>query len=170
MKSKSIRKKSSRHSKIVGDFGEAIVLYWLSKYGYECARIDHTGIDLIAREPNGTRIMGISVKSRDPLEHRKNAQINLPADQFVKVRRACEAFGCVPYFAFVVETSDAIRGFLVPLEHLEAIAGGASGGMRYWRMRETDLGTYVHDDRIRSFTLTITSCSWRSLSSLHAVE
>ena len=56
--------KSSRHSRITGDFGEALVLYWLSKYGFECARIDHTGIDLIARNPHMHELMGISVKSR----------------------------------------------------------------------------------------------------------
>jgi len=43
--------KSSRHSKIAGDFGEYLILYWLSKYGFECARVDYTGIDLIARNP-----------------------------------------------------------------------------------------------------------------------
>jgi hypothetical protein len=56
--------KSSRHSKIAGDFGEALVLYWLSKHGFECARVDHTGLDLIARNPNTEEVMGISVKSR----------------------------------------------------------------------------------------------------------
>ena len=56
--------KSSRHAKITGDFGEALVLYWLSKYGFECARVDHTGIDLIARNPHTQELMGISVKSR----------------------------------------------------------------------------------------------------------
>ncbi len=35
--------KSSRHSKITGDFAEHLVLYWLSKYGFECAKVDHTG-------------------------------------------------------------------------------------------------------------------------------
>lgn len=40
--------KSSRHSKITGDYGEALVLYLLSKYGFECARVDHISIDLIA--------------------------------------------------------------------------------------------------------------------------
>jgi len=29
--------KSTRHAKICGNFGEATVLYWLSKYGFECA-------------------------------------------------------------------------------------------------------------------------------------
>ena len=41
--------KCSRHSKIAGDFGETLILYWLSKYGFECALVDHTGIDIIAR-------------------------------------------------------------------------------------------------------------------------
>jgi hypothetical protein len=27
--------KSTRHSKITGDFAEGLVLYWLSKYGFE---------------------------------------------------------------------------------------------------------------------------------------
>lgn len=54
--------KSSRHAKIAGDFGEVVVQYWLSKYGYECARVDHTGIDLIARKPHTNEVMGISVK------------------------------------------------------------------------------------------------------------
>jgi Holliday junction resolvase-like predicted endonuclease len=56
--------KSSRHAKITGDFAEALVLYWLSKYGFECARVDHTGIDIIARNPHTQELMGISVKSR----------------------------------------------------------------------------------------------------------
>ena len=56
--------KSSRHSKITGDFGESILLYLLSRHGFECARVDHTGIDLIARRPNSREVLGISVKSR----------------------------------------------------------------------------------------------------------
>lgn len=51
--------KSSRHAKITGDFGKALVLYWLSKYGFECAAVDHTDIDIIARNPHNHRIMGI---------------------------------------------------------------------------------------------------------------
>lgn len=44
--------KSTRHSKITGDFSESLVLYWLSKYGFECALVDHTGIDIIANNQN----------------------------------------------------------------------------------------------------------------------
>ena len=56
--------KSSRHSKITGDFAERLVLYWLSKHGFECALVDHTGLDIIARNPANKELMGISVKSR----------------------------------------------------------------------------------------------------------
>jgi len=49
--------KSTRHSKITGDFAEALVLYWLSRSGFECARVDHTGIDLIARNPDTNEFM-----------------------------------------------------------------------------------------------------------------
>ena len=56
--------KSSRHAKIAGDFGEALVLYWLSRSGFECARVDHTGIDLIAKRPRSDELLGISVKTR----------------------------------------------------------------------------------------------------------
>jgi hypothetical protein len=56
--------KSSRHSKITGDFAESLVLYFLSKHGFESAKVDHTGIDLIARNPHSDEVMGLSVKSR----------------------------------------------------------------------------------------------------------
>jgi len=39
-------KKSSRHSKTTGDFAERLVLYWLSKYGFECTYVDHVGVDI----------------------------------------------------------------------------------------------------------------------------
>ncbi len=35
----------------VATAGEPLVLYWLSKYGLECALVDHTGIDIIVRNP-----------------------------------------------------------------------------------------------------------------------
>jgi hypothetical protein len=56
--------KSSRHSKITGDFAEALVLYWFSKHGFECARVDHTGMDIIARNPHSEELTGPSVPNR----------------------------------------------------------------------------------------------------------
>jgi Holliday junction resolvase-like predicted endonuclease len=156
-------KKSSRHSKITGDFAEALVLYWLSRYGYECARIDHTGIDVIARRPDGGELMGISVKSRSRYEGTERTSVNLPPDGFTKARRACQAFDCFPYYAIVVDGDDTIRCYVLPMEHLEVLIG-TGAGMRYWQMNDRSLQQYASDPKIESFVLHTDSCSWRKRS------
>src|SRR5215210_370523 len=135
--------KSSRHSKITGDFGEALVLYWLSKYGFECARVDHTGIDLIAHNPHTQEVMGISVKTRCRARGKEEEYLSIHAHNFEKVRLACEAFACVPYFAIVIDTVDVTRGFLMPMEHLLKLfpsTASASG----WKMSEKYLNQYYN--------------------------
>src|SRR4051794_23204656 len=117
--------KSKRHSKITGDFAEGLVLYWLSKYGHECARIDHVGIDLIARTPGSGEVMGISVKSRSRYEGTQTASVNLLRDGFTKARDACRDLQCVPYYAIVIDGEDKIRCFLVSLAHLEQLVPAA---------------------------------------------
>jgi hypothetical protein len=93
--------KSSRHSKITGDMGEALVCYLLSKAGWEIGRFDHTGIDLIASR-NGKRL-GISVKSRSRHERRNDASINLPWKNIEYTSTACATFGLEPAYAFVCD-------------------------------------------------------------------
>jgi Holliday junction resolvase-like predicted endonuclease len=154
-------KKSTRHSKITGDFAEALVLYWLSKYGYECARVDHTGIDLIARNPSAPEVMGISVKCRSRYKGTEKYSVNLPPGDFEKVRRACEAFVCVPYYAVVVDGPSVIHVFLTPHSHVLAIAGGKPDGMRYWQMGDQDLEAYRLDPLVQRFELHTAACSWR---------
>ena len=113
-------KKRTRHSKITGDFAEALVLYWLSRDGSECARVDHTGIDLIARNPHTRELLGVSVKSRSRYVGTESVSVNLPRKGFDKAREACKAFGCIPYYAIVVDAAaDVIRCFLLSLTHLE---------------------------------------------------
>lgn len=53
---------SNNHHQITGDFAEYLVMYCLSKQGYECAHVQHVDIDVIAAK-DGNRL-GISVKSR----------------------------------------------------------------------------------------------------------
>ena len=100
--------RSSRHSKITGDFGEALAVYWLSKHGFECARVDHTGIDLIARNPHTGEVMGISAKSRSRSPGTEETYVRIPKDGLRKCQEACAAFGCVPYFAVVVDAADSL--------------------------------------------------------------
>lgn len=141
--------KSSRHSKIAGDFAEMLVLYWLSKSGYECARIDHTGIDLIAARQDGTR-MGISVQCRSRAPGTENTDVNL--HEFEKARVACRPFGFVPYSAIVVDRAGTVSCYLLSLDHLEEIAGGAS--TRTWPMNDKFLEKCLADPKIAHFKLT----------------
>jgi hypothetical protein len=146
-------KKSSRHSKITGDFAEVLVLYWLSKYGYECAWVDHTGIDVIAFK--GSERMGISVQCRSRYPGTEKRSVTLHA--FEKARVPCKLFGLIPYAAIVVDGANVIRCFLLPLDHLETIARGKS---RQFLMTEPFLKKCRDDEKIRFFELALHRYRW----------
>lgn len=143
--------KSSRHSKITGDFAEHLTLYWLSKYGFECARVDHTGIDIIARNPYNKELMGISVKSRSRKPGREKRGILIQGDHFKKVESACETFGCKPYFSIVADIADEIRLYIVSMEKLYSMFPLNKG--LTWRMRPSFLEDYDKDPEILSIRL-----------------
>ena len=152
-------KKSTRHAKITGDFGESIILYWLSKYGFECAIVDHTGIDIIARNPHTHEIMGISVKSRSRSEGREGDGITIPNANFDKAEAACQAFGCVPYFAVVVDAGSTIRGFLLSMTHLlELFPKGKVSSE--WKMKAKNLEQYRQDPEIKRFEFNAETTNW----------
>jgi hypothetical protein len=145
--------KSSRHSEITGDFAEALVLYWLSKSGYECACVDHTGIDLIACKKDGSQRLGISVQGRSRHAGTEKKHVNL--HPFENAREACRSFGCDPFSAIVVDGANVIRCFLLPLDHLEQIATGKKGTTRYWLMSEEFLEKRRTDPKVRWFELQL---------------
>jgi Holliday junction resolvase-like predicted endonuclease len=102
-------KKSKMHSKITGEFGEHFILYWLSKRGFECVRVDHTGIDLIAKDPKDGRLLGISVKSRSRYSGTEGGNVNIPLGDLKKASDACDTFGCTPFFAIVVDAPKKVE-------------------------------------------------------------
>jgi Holliday junction resolvase-like predicted endonuclease len=152
-------KKSTRHAKIAGDFGEVLILYWLSKYGFECASVDHTGIDIIARNPHTQEIMGVSVKSRTRTEGAEEEYVSIPNENFAKAEAACKAFGCLPYFAIVVDAGDTVRGFLLPMSHLLELfpKGKTAAG---WKMSPQYLEKYSKDNQIKTFVFTTKTMNW----------
>lgn len=151
--------KSSRHSKITGDYGEALVLYWLSKYGFECARVDHTGIDLIAKNPYTQEVMGISVKSRSRDLGTERSSLRISSDNFEKARRACEEFRCVPYFAIVVDAGEKTQAFLLPMDHLLKLFPVTGSGIN-WKMGERQVSQYLDDPFIKVFELQTRTLRW----------
>ncbi len=147
--------KSSRHSKITGNFGEALILYWLSKRGFECADVDHTGIDLIARRPASDEVLGISVKCRSRAEPMDQAGVNLLHANDEKIEAACRAFGCVPYVAVVVDQGDTVRGYLATLQHVRTQYPGQS-----WRMTSAMTKQYEVDPHVEWFELAARAGNW----------
>ncbi len=133
MKNAVVLEKSSRHSKITGDFAERLVLYWLSKYGFECAYVDHTGIDIIARNPCNRELMGISVKSRSRNVGKEEECVSLPKENFEKAKEACRAFGCISYFAIVIDAGREINMFILPTKRL----------LEYFPIGKTATGWYM---------------------------
>lgn len=113
--------KSSRHSKITGNFGENLVCYWLSRRGYETAHVDHTGIDLISKRSKSKERLGISVKTRSKISKGKMGHLNIKVSDFKKVEDACLAFGCTPYFAIVSDCNGKISAILISLNRLKKL-------------------------------------------------
>lgn len=151
--------KSSRHSKITGDFAEHLILYWLSKYGFECARVDHTGIDLIANNPITNEVMGISVKSRSRNDGKEGQYVSIKNDQFEKVDSACKAFNCTPYFAIVVDESSYIYAFIVPKTKLLKMYPQQLTSVG-WKMSKSKVEEYCADKEIITIKFNYETIQW----------
>ena len=153
--------KSSRHSKITGDFAEGLVLYWLSKHGFESASVDHTGIDLIARNPVTKELMGISVKGRSRMTGKESGHMNIPNDNFEKVDEACKAFGCKPYFAILIDAADTITIFILSkAKLLKLFPMGKS--VAIWKMGDSYLEKYRRDKDIIIIHFNYETLNWWS--------
>ncbi len=134
-------------------------MYWLSKYGFECALVDHTGIDIIAYNPHTKERMGISVKSRSRNLGKEGQYLSILNPNFEKAQSACDAFGCIPYFAIVVDEGNEIHIFITSMSHLlklHPMKKKASG----WKMSKQWLERYHSDPEIKIFHFMHQTKSW----------
>lgn len=152
-------KKSSRHSKITGNFAENLILYWLSKYNFECADIGHTGIDIIAKNPHTKELIGISVKSRSRKEGTEGGYLGISNDNFDKIEKACKSFSCIPYFAFVIDEEERIYCFILSVEKLLKLFPKGET-LVAWKMDKKHLEEYYKDPEIKMFEFNYKTRSW----------
>ena len=157
-------KRSSRHALISGNFGEALILYWLSKDGFECAKVDHTGIDIIAKNPHTNELMGISVKCRTRSRGKENDSVTIRKSDLVNIEEACQAFECQPYFAIVVDANFVTRVFITSKKNFFNWAPAKCNC--YWRMTKACLEGYKNDERVISFMLDAKVNRWWETSPL----
>jgi len=153
--------KSGRHSKIAGDFFESLVLYLLSKNGFECALVDHTGIDIIAKNPSG-EYMGISVKGRTRNDGQKAGRVKIDNydDHKDKIIKACQDFGdAVPYLAVVVDAEGEFSGTLASLENIEDISKKIDKNLN-WSMTQKSIDGYRENDNVAVFNFSQGISTW----------
>jgi len=160
--------RSSRHSKIIGQFGEHLVCNFLSRSGFEATIVDHTGTDIIEYHEDSKARMGISVKSRTSkadctaravrLSKRKEEQ-----DGFGKLRRACEWFGCKPWIAVYFEWDDCAKLYLTRLDHYKAMHVEEGKNASRWSMSEQRMSKLEADADVAYVELTFRKEHWSSL-------
>ena len=141
--------KSSMHSRITGNYAERFVLYWLSKYGFECMYVDHVGIDIVANNPHSSERMGISVKSRSRKEGTEKTHMVLgPTEETKKkLKKACDAFDLVPYFAILIDDKNSTNIYILTLEKFMNLHKPKK--MMIWYMGKKWTELYLKDPDIK---------------------
>ncbi|HUU12039.1 MAG TPA: hypothetical protein VM431_16060 [Phycisphaerae bacterium] len=159
--------KSSRHQKIIGDFGEQMVMNWLSRSGYEVVRVDHTGIDVIAYEPRSGRRLGISVKSRTRMSGTDNSAVSLfsyggkkDAEKRQHLLKACRAFGCEPWIAVYVECESKADLYLTRLQHYDMNYRREGRKVEVWAMSSKARQQYACDGAVMHVGIVFTPENW----------
>ena len=158
--------KSTRHQKIIGDYGEALVCNWLSRSGFEVTIIDHTGIDIVAYNPQTKKRLGISVKSRTRVKRLENASVNIFSYQKgkndrQKVLDACKAFASEPWIAIYVEASYHADLYLFSLEHYDhEYRGSKNRAIDDWKMGEKYKEKYRADPQVWHIRMDFSGSSW----------
>jgi len=156
--------KSSRHQKIIGDFGESLVCNWLSRSGFEVMVVDHTGIDIIAYNPSTSQRLGITVKSRTRNIGKEVAPVYVfysKKEDRQKLLDACKAFACEPWIAIYVETTNFADVYLTSLDNYDSKYRGQEGrAIDSWKMSEKDKQRYIEDAEVKHVRIKFLAESW----------
>ena len=103
--------------------------------------------------------MRISIKSRSRGTRTGKTHLHIPNDNLKKVDKACEAFGCVPYFAILVDRSNIIAIFILSKSKLlELFPLGKA--VSIWKMGNSYLESYKKDKSIIQIAFRYGTINW----------
>ena len=158
--------KSTRHQKIIGDFGENVICNWLSRSGFEVTLVDHTGIDIVAYNPSTSERIGITVKSRTRRPGTEQESVNLLSNRRGKTDRekilqACIAFACAAWIAVYVETTDQADVYMTSLENYDRNYRTPGKAIDDWKMGPRDRKKYASDAEVRHIHLSFDAKNWK---------
>jgi hypothetical protein len=103
--------------------------------------------------------MGISVKSRSRNPGTEGTYLSIPNDNFAKLESACEAFGCDPYFAIVIDENSSIEAFILSARVLEELHPQQKK-VSSWKMSAQWRRLYADDARIVKFRFDAETSQW----------
>lgn len=158
--------KSSRHQKIIGDFGEHLICNWLSRSGFEVVPVDHTGLDIVAYNPITKERLGVTVKSRTRRRGLEQDPVNIFSyqggkDDRKKLLAACEAFACEPWIAVYVEADEFADLYLTSLAHYDEKYRGKNGrAIDDWKMTEKLRAQYDADPEVKHIRIRFEATHW----------
>jgi Holliday junction resolvase len=163
---KMMIKKGPRHQRIIGDFGEYLICNWLSRSGFEVARVDHTGLDIVAFNPSTNERLGITVKSRTRRPGREQAPVNVFSyqgnkDDRAKLLAACRTFACEPWVAVYVEADESADLYLTSLaQYDEKYRGGNARAIDDWKMTRKLREQYDADAEVKHIRIRFEFTHW----------
>jgi len=158
--------KSTRHQKIIGDYGEALVCNWFSRSGFEVTIVDHTGIDIVAYNPETKKRLGVTVKSRTRDNGKEGSSVNILSYQKdqsdkQKLLDACEAFACDPWIAIYVESTRSADLYLLSLDHYDShYKGTKKRAIDDWKMTDVCKRNYASDPEIKHIHMDYNDSNW----------
>ena len=155
--------KSTRHQKIIGNFGEMVICNWLSRSGFEVTVVDHTGLDILAYDPKTRERLGITVKSRTRNVGKENTNVNVLSyqkgkDDRLRLLSACKAFACEPWIGVYVETAASADAYLTSLQHYDRTYRSAGAkALDAWKMGKSHRAAYVEDPHVKHLHMNFTT-------------
>ncbi|MBI3043929.1 MAG: hypothetical protein HYY78_14010 [Betaproteobacteria bacterium] len=155
--------KSSRHRKIIGEFGESVISNWLSRSGFEVVSVDHTGIDLIAYHRATGQRLGVTVKSRARESGKDNISVNIfnqKKNDRKKVLDACGAFACLPWLGVYVEGENYANIYLTSLENYDAKYRRPGKVVDVWGLTPRNRLAYVRDRSVKNLRIVFHATNW----------
>jgi hypothetical protein len=162
--------KSTRHQKIIGDYGENLINNWLSRSGFEVTIVDHTGIDIIAYHPLTEKRLGITVKSRTRTKGEEMGRVKLLNNRIdnrekkndrQKILEACKAFACEPWIAVYVETSEFADFYLTSLKNYDKkYRGEKEKKDDDWQMKDEVKKQYEEDPDVKHVNIKFHETNW----------
>ena len=157
--------KSTRHQKIIGEYGEMLVCNWLSRSGFEVTLVDHTGIDVLAYHPKTQKRLGITVKSRTRAAGTEKDSVNILSRRGAKNDRrkmtaACQAFACEPWIAVYVEMTNFAHLYLTSLTNYDRLYRKKGRKVDDWKMAPTHMRVYEEDPNVKHIRLDFEATDW----------